>query len=125
MKAWITRDRSKGLYLFTNKPLNVNGCFVSFDYVEKGFKFMELNNYDFPEVTYENSPMEVDIEINGKERCVCPDCKGYGDRISHFLGITSLGLGYLYQFFVGGIRCKRCKGSGYIIRERKIMEGKE
>lgn len=41
---------------------------------------------------------------------ICPECKGKGKVFDHEEGIFTLGIGYLF----GKVRCKRCKGSGFI-----------
>ena len=67
MKMWIARRKTKGLYLFiNNKPEFVDkrwGVWVEkdvFDYLDYGIK---IDSGLFPEVTFENSPMEVELVI--------------------------------------------------------------
>lgn len=69
MKLWIARRKSSRLYMFFEKPYltedgkqwfvlkNIpnNGVFV-----DTGIK---IDEYKFPEVTFENSPMEVEIKL--------------------------------------------------------------
>ena len=64
MKVWIARELNGKLGSFTGKPFFhkefmlwvVNPCFE--------YKFIGyLNDGDFPEVTFENSPMEVELVI--------------------------------------------------------------
>lgn len=55
MNIWIARDY-RGLYLFEEKPHDVIGRFVSY----KGF-ITKINEDLFPEVTFENSPQEVEF----------------------------------------------------------------
>lgn len=57
MELWIARDY-RGLYLFEEKPHDLNGRFVSY----KGF-ITKINEDLFPEVTFENSPKQVKIEL--------------------------------------------------------------
>ena len=63
MKFWIARDPDGTLYLYTKKPKyhSVSEMFISTNGV-----WINLSNYgigDFPEVTFENSPMEVELVI--------------------------------------------------------------
>lgn len=62
MKLWIARDKDGVICLYQEKPLldifywydfgsGPNGCIV------------ELNKDYFPEVTFENSPQEVEIKL--------------------------------------------------------------
>ena len=57
---WIARDKN-GLFLYAKKPMffeghNEFGCMI-------GDGFWELPSNWFPEVTFENSPMEVELRI--------------------------------------------------------------
>lgn len=57
MKVWIARDRNGEVYLHREKPTRfVNGVFASDDW-------WILERCDFPEVTFENSPMEVELKL--------------------------------------------------------------
>ena len=54
MKMWITRD--------------CNGLFLHYEYPTPDKKWMyysrmQLDDTDFPEVTFENSPMEVELKL--------------------------------------------------------------
>ena len=62
MKLWIARDKDETLRLFQEKPtldiyywfdnsLGMTGCIA------------ELLKADFPEVTFENSPQEVELKL--------------------------------------------------------------
>lgn len=57
MKIWIARDY-KGLYIFENQPHLVNDRFHSYT----GF-ILSVQDDKFPEVTFENSPQEVELKI--------------------------------------------------------------
>lgn len=60
MKLWIARDEDGDLYLYLNKPIKRNRHFTC------GFirnNYMELNSDEFPEVTFENSPQEVELKL--------------------------------------------------------------
>lgn len=61
MKMWIARDMrdmGRDLYLYTEKPekIALYGYFTGDDW-------FELNTNAFPEVTFENSPMEVELKL--------------------------------------------------------------
>ena len=60
MKLWIARDEN-GLFAFAKKPmffedLNEFGCMLREE-------FCELPSNWFPEITFENSPQEVKMEV--------------------------------------------------------------
>lgn len=61
MELWIARDRIKGLFLYVTKPEELyEGVFF-------GKGTLEISNDLFPEITYENSPQKVKLElINNK-----------------------------------------------------------
>ena len=58
MKMWIARDLFGGLYLFANKPQKMDeyGCW-------EGEDWYKITRDLFPELTFENSPMEVELVI--------------------------------------------------------------
>ena len=57
MKVWIARDRNGEVYLHREKPTRfVNGVFASDDW-------WILERCAFPEVTFENSPREVELKL--------------------------------------------------------------
>ena len=57
MKMRIARDECGSLWIHRGRPkLETNGCWVSDD-------FWQLEERDYPEVTFENSPMEVELKI--------------------------------------------------------------
>ena len=60
MKLWIARDKSKTLKLFTIEP-EYNSILDEW----KGYDFeeIELSVLNFIEVTFENSPQEVELKI--------------------------------------------------------------
>ena len=65
MKIWIARDKDSTLWLFNTKPY----CKYNFCWNTRCDEHLQLNKELFPEVTFENSPQEVKIElVNGKER---------------------------------------------------------
>ena len=69
MKMWIARTPNNGLYLFMNKPFWREDLGLWCEWVKwttesdrlcAGYIF---NSNSFPEVTFENSPMEVELVI--------------------------------------------------------------
>ena len=62
MKMWIARDRNGNLFLHRDRPYlsRLYGVWDSDDY-------FRLEQKDFPEVTFENSPMEVELKLNENE----------------------------------------------------------
>ena len=58
MKIWIAREKCGHLYLHKRKPYNEDGMW--FNHYDG---YMKLPTKDFPEVTFENSPMEVEIKL--------------------------------------------------------------
>lgn len=62
MKLWIARDKDKSLFLYLNKPILNNDTFtVNWD--EPHWWDAQLTNDMFSEVTFENSPQEVEIKL--------------------------------------------------------------
>ena len=63
MKLWIARDPDDVLFLYKSKPQyhSVSAIFVATDGV-----WINLSDYDmddFPEVTFENSPQEIELKL--------------------------------------------------------------
>ena len=56
MKMYIARDDSQDICLHTERPRLLNGYWNSDN-------FFMLEKSDFPEVTFENSPMEVELKL--------------------------------------------------------------
>lgn len=57
---WIARDKNGALWVFKRKPVR-NG--KSFD-IDLGIhERMYLNESQFPEITFENSPQEVELKL--------------------------------------------------------------
>lgn len=69
MKLWIARDETGELWLFDKKPIlrhkNEKDYFKNswFDMDENGLWNYAINNEAFPEVTFENSPQEVELKL--------------------------------------------------------------
>jgi hypothetical protein len=59
MKLWIARDKNGVLALFDDVPTQKNGIFYDpfYDVV------LMLPKKEFPEVTFENSPQEVELKL--------------------------------------------------------------
>ena len=59
MKMWIARDANDKIYLHKGKPTRTarTGLWESYDGIIK------LGTDDYPEVTFENSPMEVELKL--------------------------------------------------------------
>lgn len=60
MKLYAARDKN-GLFLYAKKPMvfedsNEFGCMI-------GEEFCELPSNWFPEITFENSPQEVELKL--------------------------------------------------------------
>ena len=56
---WIARDRDGSLWLYGNKPKKLVNMFVEDgEYESLG----TIDDYQFPEVTWENSPKELIIK---------------------------------------------------------------
>ncbi len=61
MEMWIARDKNGDLFLFQLEPFRNTDMFM-------GGVFMGIENYLFPEVTWENSPQKVTIELAEPKR---------------------------------------------------------
>ena len=59
MKMWISRDADGELHLNYDKPTKHGGIM----WINQRSDFMELYPEDYPEVTFENSPMEVEFNV--------------------------------------------------------------
>jgi hypothetical protein len=63
MKLWIARDFDGILRLFVDKPLldsNDNIYYVDNDMEDD---YISINKDSFPEVTFENSPQQVELKL--------------------------------------------------------------
>lgn len=67
MKLWIARDENNELWIFDKKPNLVpkdeNYDYGFFDLGKDGEWNNMLNASLFPEVTFENSPKEVELKL--------------------------------------------------------------
>lgn len=61
MEVWIARDKSKALFLYLEEPILDELFEDSYDCLNKCLG--QLNENEFPEVTFENSPQKVKIEL--------------------------------------------------------------
>lgn len=62
MKLWVARDKDGELYLYDAHPKK-NSEFFGCQF---GYKSMLLDERVFPEVTFENSPQEVELKLISK-----------------------------------------------------------
>ncbi len=63
MKLWIARDKQDYLGLYYEKPTwKEHGLVQIEDWYDGGF-LGYLDNNEFPEVTFENSPQEVELTL--------------------------------------------------------------
>lgn len=60
MKIWIARDRDNDLRVFTSRPYQRNGIFMT-EFDNDDFIFIDSGM--FPELTFENSPQEVEFKL--------------------------------------------------------------
>ena len=60
---WIARDKDGGLYLYSNTP-RINHYRDTFK-AQYG-SFFSIDSHLLPEVTFENSPQEVEIKLKTK-----------------------------------------------------------
>lgn len=65
MKMHIARDKDNGLHLFSDKPFKViwNTGSEDFIYWDTKEYSIKIDNSLFPEVTFKNSPVEVELVI--------------------------------------------------------------
>lgn len=60
MKMWVARNKYGTINLYTINPTYDESIDAWFGY---DFEFIELNRLKFPEVTFENSPQQVEIKL--------------------------------------------------------------
>ena len=65
MKLWIARDSNGSLWLHKKRPRYQGGDCVAWWFSGDGF---EIGKNLLPEVTFENSPQEVELKLI--EKCV-------------------------------------------------------
>ena len=57
MKLWVARDKDGNLYLYEMEPIR------AFDYFYSSYTSIEIDENLFSEVTFENSPQEVELKL--------------------------------------------------------------
>ena len=60
MKLWIARDKDNTLIVFQSKPL-LDSEYNWYEILNEDF--MLIPEYLFPEVTFENSPQEIELTL--------------------------------------------------------------
>lgn len=63
MELWIARDKDRELCLFYGKKPEINGDSFWYGNLPYPTKYIKLDENLFPEVTWENSPMKVELKI--------------------------------------------------------------
>lgn len=65
MKLWIARQQDNSVYLFTQKPVLISGrwCVKGVNQCYTKFRKKKVCVVIFPEVTFENSPQEVELKL--------------------------------------------------------------
>lgn len=56
-KVWTARDKDGKLYFYSKKPIKDECMFVTDGYGD----FFELDKNSHPEITWENSPQQIEI----------------------------------------------------------------
>ena len=64
MKFWIARDKDGSLWGYSNKPVREGEIFID---TSKHLTYFSIYNNLFPEITWENSPVEF-IENTKEEQ---------------------------------------------------------
>ena len=59
MKMYIARDWDGALYVYRKKPLHNGGR----TFIAQSSQWWRINKEEYPEVTFENSPMEVELKL--------------------------------------------------------------
>lgn len=65
MKLWIARDKNNDLALYTVKPTLYSNSY--FDSRSSSTIVIEMDKDLFPEVTFENSPQQVELKLVKEE----------------------------------------------------------
>lgn len=60
MKLWIARDKNEYLYLYTEEPKRESEKFILGTFSSE---CIGINGESFPEVTWENSPKQVELKL--------------------------------------------------------------
>ncbi len=65
MKLWIARDKEGYITLHEERPFNNSGMW--FSYNNSNLPYIRIYQEAFPEVTFENSPQEVELKLVKEE----------------------------------------------------------
>lgn len=62
---WVARDRSGEIWLYSRRPIKTKFCFIADygEYLNGKSVVSTLNRSLFPELTFENSPKEVELKF--------------------------------------------------------------
>lgn len=66
MKFWIARDRDNKLYLYRDKPFKNDGDVIfhcQCNNIRHFDEYFELDESLFTEITFKNSPKEVELKL--------------------------------------------------------------
>lgn len=62
IRIWIARDKNDELNIYLNKPVLDKDGYV-FLPTGDAFRFFDIDKKLFPEVTFEKSPMQVELHL--------------------------------------------------------------
>lgn len=62
---WLARDKSGRLFAYSRRPIRKKdgGCFAPCKADDRMMSYYEINNDDAPRITFENSPVKVELNI--------------------------------------------------------------
>ena len=63
MKMWIAANEDGRLHLFVDRPSRMYNKWADKGYWAGSYGALELPASKYPEVTFENSPMEVELKL--------------------------------------------------------------
>lgn len=66
LEFWIARDKNNELFLYKEEPVRGEELFTPRDFPSSNNKvetFYSIDSFLFPEVTWDNSPLKVEINI--------------------------------------------------------------
>lgn len=66
MRLWIARDKDKSLFLYSNKPI-INEDTFTVNWDEPNWWDAQLSNDMFLEITFENSPQQIELTLVKEE----------------------------------------------------------
>lgn len=73
MKLWIARDKDGYSQLFVEEPIKKNGYFEKIP----NTRTFTISCLLFPEVTFENSPKEIELKLVGMKEDLCKSCENH------------------------------------------------